>query len=284
MHSRRSFLRKSAALLPSVALASRGAWAAASIPLGVQLYTVRREAEQDLPRVLDQIRRIGYQEVETYSGIYTYSAEALKHMFDGAGLSAPSGHFGYYDLGARLNFAKELGLSWMVCSMISPSLWGSAEGFTTAAKQFNFWGQRARDLGMRFAFHNHDYEFRPQASGQTGYDILINETDPNLVFFEIDCYWAAQAGHDPVQLIQRLGPRVKMLHLKDRKPGFPPSFEMNEASAHFVPVGSGSLDWKGILAAAEGLDVQHYFVEQDQTAVPPLEAIRRSYEYLRSIT
>lgn len=287
MHTRRTFLRNSATLLPAMALAGRGLWAAESIPLGVQLYTVRKQAEQDLPHVIDQIRRIGYQEVETYPGIYTYSAAALQHLIADAGLSAPSGHFSYNDLDTRFNYAKELGLSWMVCSMILPSLWNSADGFGTAAKQFNAWGRRAQEMGMRFAFHNHDYEFRPlppQQAGLTGYDVLISQTDPELVFFEVDCYWVAQAGHDPVQLMRRLGQRVKMLHLKDRKPGFPPSFEMNQASAHFEPVGSGSLDWKAILAEAERQGVEHYFVEQDQTAGPPLDAIRRSYNYLRSIT
>jgi sugar phosphate isomerase/epimerase len=267
-----------------MAVAGRSSWALDAIPLGVQLYTVRKEAEQDLPHILEQIRRIGYQEVEAYAGVYSYTAEALRHIFDGAGLTAPSGHFNFGDFDTRFSYAKELGLSWMVCSAIPSSLWGSDEGFATAAKQFNAWGQRVKDLGMRFAFHNHDYEFRPLSSGKTGYDILIEQTDPGLVFCEVDCYWAAQAGHDPLLLIQSLGSRVKMLHLKDRKPGFPPSFEMNQDSAHFVPVGKGSLDWKAILAEAERIGVQHYFVEQDQTAVPPIEAIRQSYAYLRSIT
>lgn len=284
MRSRRSFLRTSAALVPALALTGRRALALGSIPLGVQLYTVRKQAEQDLPRVLDQIHRIGYEEVEAYGGVYSYSAEALGHLITGAGLTVPSAHFSYDDLDAHFNYAKELGVSWMVCSMISPSLWGTVEGFTTAAKQFNVWGARAKDLGMRFAFHNHDYEFRPLPNGKTGYDMLIDETDRDLVFFEIDCYWAAQAGLDPVALMRGVGHRLKMLHLKDRKPGFPPSFEMNAASAHFEPVGKGTLDWKAILAEAKLLGVEHYFVEQDQTAVPPIDAIRESYGYLRSIT
>ncbi|MGC2638816.1 MAG: sugar phosphate isomerase/epimerase [Acidobacteriaceae bacterium] len=278
--------------MPAAVCARLNASALHPLPLGVQLYTVRKQAEQDLPDVLEKIRRIGYVQVETYGGIYTFSAVALRHMIEDAGLTAPSGHFGYDEFTTRFNFARELGVLWMVCSAISPSLWNSADGFATAAKQFNAWGRQAKELGMRFAFHNHDYEFRPFPSGQsgkdqpgrTGYDVLLDATDPSLVFFEIDCYWAAQAGHDPVELMRRLGPRVKMLHLKDRKPGFPPSFEMNDAAAHFEPVGKGSLDWKSILAEGEQLGVEHYFVEQDRTAGPPVEALRESYRYLRSIT
>lgn len=288
MQSRREFLRHSALLLPAAALAGRSLLAEERPPLGVQLYTVRKQAEQDLPHVLDQIAHIGYQEVEAYGGLYANSALSLRHMIEGAGLTVPSAHFGYGDLDAHFNYAKELGVSWMVCSVIAPSLWGSADGFATAAKQFNAWGQRARDMGMRFAFHNHDYEFRPFTTaafaGKTGYDVLVDQTDPNLVFFEIDCYWVAQAGHDPLALMQRLGQRVKMLHLKDRKSGFPSSFEMNAAASHFVPVGSGSLDWPAILAEGKRLGVEHYFVEQDQTAIPPIDALRKSYDYLRRIT
>jgi sugar phosphate isomerase/epimerase len=292
VQTRRSFLRNAAALMPAAALGRLNASTLRPIPLGVQLYTVRKQAEQDLPDVLDKIRRIGYAQVETYGGLYTFSAIALRHMIEDAGLAAPSAHFGYDEFATRFNFARELGVSWMVCSVIAASLWGSADGFATAAKQFNAWGQQAKDLGMRLAFHNHDYEFRPFPAGQTsqnqtartGYDVLLDETDPALVFFELDCYWAAQAGLDPVELMRRLGSRVKMLHLKDRKAGFPPSFAMNESSAHFVPVGKGSLDWKSILAEGDQLGVEHYFVEQDQTAGPPIEALRESYRYLKSLT
>lgn len=276
------FLRNAAALLPAAGFAGR-AWAAEPTPLGAQLYTVRRQAEQDLPHVLEQIARIGYTEVEAYGGLYTKTADALLHMIEGAGLRVPSAHFGYDEFDSRFNYAKELGVSWMVCSVIASSLWNSADGFATAAKQFNTWGQQARDMGMRFAFHNHDYEFRPQANGRTGYDILIDQTDPHLVFFEIDCYWAAQAGLDPIALMRGTGHRVKMLHLKDRLPGYAPSFAMNADSAHFTEVGHGTLDWKGILAEAQTLGVEHYFVEQDQTSIPPVESLRRSYDYLHKL-
>lgn len=282
MQTRRKFIRNSAMLFAAATVAGRNLWALGPIPLGVQLYTVRKQA-QNLPRLLDQIHDIGYQEVETYAGLYTSSADALRHMIRGAGLRAPSGHFSYNDLDSRFNYAKELGVDWMVCSAISPSLWGSPDGFRTAAKQFNDWGRRAKEMGMRFAFHNHDYEFRPW-NGRTGYDILLAETDPELVFFQMDCYWVAQAGHDPLRLMRRMGPRVKMLHLKDRLPGFPSSFTMDETSAHFTEVGSGNLDWKAILAEGERLGVEHYFVEQDRTPGNPMASIRKSFRYLRSIT
>jgi sugar phosphate isomerase/epimerase len=290
MQTRRRFLRNAAVLLPA-AMEWRAAWAMERVPLGVQLFTVRKEAEQNLPRVLDQIHRIGYQEVETYPGVYTYSAAALRHMIVDAGLRVPSGHFNYDDLGTRYEFATELGLKWMVCSMIPPAMWNSFAGFRAAAKQFNAWGKQAKEYGLRFAFHNHDYEFRPLpgqgvfAAGtgvteKTGYDVLMQETDPELVFFEVDVYWAAQAGHDPVTLMRLLGPRLRLLHLKDRAAGASISYDMNQESAHFEPVGRGTLDWKAILAEGERLGVEHYFVEQDETQGPAIDAVRESFRYL----
>ena len=104
--------------------------------------------------------------------------------------------------------------------MLPKSQWTSAEGFHTAAHQFNEWGKRARDMGMRFAFHNHDYEFR-QFDGTTGYDIVLKENDPKLVFFELDCYWITQAGLDPVEMLNRLGSVSACCTSRIASPAFP---------------------------------------------------------------
>jgi sugar phosphate isomerase/epimerase len=112
---------------------------------------------------------------------------------------------------------------------------------------------------------------------------MLNETDPNLVFYEMDCYWITQAGLDPVQMLNRLGRRVRMLHVKDRKPGFPPSHDMNDSSAHFTEVGTGSINWPAILTTAEKLQIEHYFIEQDRIDGPPIQSLRSSYNYLRKI-
>jgi len=211
-----------------------------------------------------------------------YTADELRAMIHDAGLRAPSGHFAYDSLPGKFSYAKQLGLKWVVCPVIPQSMW-TLEGFRAAAKQFNALGRRAQDMGMRFAFHNHDYEFRDYGGGKTGYSILLEETDPAHVFFELDCYWAAQAGHDPLKMLRGMGKRVRMLHLKDRKPGFPTSFDTGSSSGHFAPVGEGSIAWKPILEQARHLAVEHYFVEQDNTYGHPIESIRASYQYLRPL-
>ncbi len=278
MISRRQFVQLSAAALPVFARPLR---ALTHIPLGVQLYTLRQMAAKDLPSTLRQIRAVGYEEVELIPLAYTRPARELRAMIADSGLTAPSGHFNYADIATKLSYAKALGLKWMVCPVIPKDLW-TADGFRRAAHQFNAWGKQIRDKGMSFAFHNHDYEFR-KLNGGTGYDILVKETDPELVSFELDCYWVAQAGIDPAAKLKQLGRRVRLLHLKDLKPGFPPSNDMSASSAHFTEVGRGKLNWREILAVAQKLQVEQYIVEQDKTDGPPVASIRISYNYLRKI-
>jgi sugar phosphate isomerase/epimerase len=279
MLTRRNFLALSAAALPVLARPLR---ALTHLPIGLQLSTLTRMARADLPGTLRQIHDIGYQEVEITPVAYTLPVDQLRKVIAESGLKAPSGHFEYTDLPGQWDYAKASGIQWVVCPMLPKSQWTSADGFHTAAHQFNEWGKRAHDLGLRFAFHNHDYEFR-QFDGTSGYDILVKETDPKLVFFELDCYWITQAGLDPIAMLNRLGKRVRMLHIKDRKPGFPPSNDMSQSSAHFTEVGTGSIDWPAIVSKARTMQIEHYFVEQDHIDGPPIESVRASYNYLRKI-
>jgi sugar phosphate isomerase/epimerase len=134
---------------------------------------------------------------------------------------------------------------------------------------------------MRFAFHNHNYEFQ-DFNGTTGYDVILKETDPDLVWLEMDTYWITQAGRDPVLMLDQLGKRVRLLHLKDRKPNVPTSQELNDAAMHFAEIGRGTLNMQEILATAQRLGVEHYFVEQDESD-NPFESLKISYDALRRI-
>lgn len=282
MQTRRNFLQATATGLATLAF-HNSSWAAATEhPIGVQLYTVRDQAEKDLPQVLQKIQAIGYKEVEPYWNVYTHPAAELRRMISDHGLSAPSGHFNYEGLPAKLDYARELGVQWVVCPMLPKSMWDSLDGFKQAAEQFNKWGEQASSLGMKFAFHNHNYEFKNFGSA-TGFHTLVTNTDPKLVSFEVDCYWVTQAGRDPVQMIEILGQRVRMLHLKDRKPGFPASQQLNDAAEHFTEVGNGSIAWEKVLQAAKKVGVEHYYVEQDKCDKPPIESLAISYKYLKPL-
>lgn len=280
MWTRREVVKLSACA--ATAAAAGNLFAASKKPVGVQLYTVRDQAEKDLPGVLQVLQQIGYQEVEPYWNIYNHPAKELKQMLTDHGLRVPSGHFDYQGLDSKYDYAQELGLQYMVCPMLPKTMWKSLDGFKQAAEQFNKWGAEAMKRGMNFGFHNHNYEFRQFAS-VTGFDTLLARTDPKLVAIEMDCYWIAQAGRDPVEMMHQHPDRIRLLHLKDRKPGFPVSQQLDEAAMHFTEVGNGTLHWRAILQAAENNNVEHMFVEEDFCERPPLESLRISYSHLQQL-
>ena len=289
--NRREFLVSSMAVLGTAATTG---WAQAAATetkkrsLGVQLYTVRDQAVKDLPGVLAAIRKIGFEEVETYWDVYSRPAAELKRLINDHGLRVPSGHFDYEGLEGKLDYAATLGVEYMICPMLPKAMWTSLDGYKKAADQFNLWGEQAKKRGMRLGFHNHNYEFHnlghaakgSSSAGVLGFDTLMSRTDPSLVCLEMDCYWITQAGRDPIAMFKTLGNRIEMLHLKDRKRGFPPSQKLNSAAEHFTPAGTGTIDWKSILAAAQRNGVRHMFVEQDSGGVP-LENVATAYKNLQ---
>jgi sugar phosphate isomerase/epimerase len=282
MISRRIFLQLSATGAAALTLSKFSLAAGNTFPLGVQLYTVRQEAEQDLGAVLAHISMIGYTEVETYWNVYTHPAKKLRSMIVDNGLSVPSGHFDYDGLESKLDYAKELGVQYMICPMLPKNMWTSADGFKKAAAQFNIWGEQVRNLGMQFGFHNHNYEFQ-KFGNVTGFDILTQNTDPKLVCLEMDCYWMTQAGQDPVAMMKKYGSRIQLLHLKDRQAGFPTTQMLGPDAEHMTEVGSGTINWKAVIGTGQQIGVKHYFVERDNGSTPAFESLRISYAYLTKL-
>jgi sugar phosphate isomerase/epimerase len=251
--------------------------------LGAQLYTVRQDAARDLPAVLEAVRKIGYTEVETYWDIYAHPPAELRRMINDHGLTAPSGHFDYGGLDSKIDYAKSLGVQYVICPILPESMWLTLDGYKRAADQFNIWGETIHQGGMQFGFHNHNYEFR-RFGDITGFETMMSRCDPKLVCIEMDCYWITQAGRDPLQMFRQYGNRIKLLHLKDRKPGFPTSQMKDAAAEHFTEVGAGTIHWQEILAVAEKNGVKHLFVERDSGDLPAMESLRISYQNSQKIS
>jgi sugar phosphate isomerase/epimerase len=286
------FTRRSAARVISAATllaATPAAWCATPPSIGVQLYTLRGELATDLPGTLAAVRKIGIEQVESFPALYARPAAELKSLFQSSGLTCPSGHFDYDKLEVSLDYAKALGLTYVVCSAL-PAAMRNPEGFARAAERFNIVGAKAKKMGMRLAFHNHNFEFlvpapdparpedKPPAMGLT---TLLQETDPQLVSWEEDCYWVAQSGNDPLEFLKRYQQRVKLLHLKDRLPNAPVTFVQGKQSQFFTEVGTGTIAWPPILQVARKTGAL-LFIEQDVTAIPPLESLAISYRNLRA--
>ncbi len=287
MPTRRDFLRLSALAAAAGCTLGRVSKAFAAptqngLVYGVQLYMVRRLAPQDLAGVLRAIHQIGFAQIELYPIAYSHPPAELRRIVQDAGLGAASGHFDYDGFESKIDYARQLGLEYMVCPMLPKNLWTSLDGFREAAAKFNAWGKRVHESGMQFAFHNHDYEFKPQGN-TTGFAELMQHTDPAFVKMEFDLYWLTQAGQDPAAMLTRHADRARLIHLKDRTPNAPTSYDMDATSEHFTELGKGTIHWPALLAQARKQGIRYAFLDQDETSEPVLQSMKESYAYLHSL-
>jgi sugar phosphate isomerase/epimerase len=245
-------------------------------PIGVQLYTVRDRMQQDVAATLASIAQIGYREVET-AGLYDLSAEQFRALLDQHGLASPSGHYPIQalreNLDATLATAQALGQRWVIVPWLGEEE-RTAEGYRRVAAELNRFGQTARERGLRVAYHNHEFEFAPLPGGRTGFDILLEETDPDLVDFELDLFWATHAGVDPMELITRHSGRFPIWHVKDMAD--------IRGAKRMVPVGQGEIDFGRLFAQAEQLGLRHFFVEHDNPE-DPVAFLRTSYQHVSQL-
>jgi sugar phosphate isomerase/epimerase len=248
---------------------------------GVQLFMLRGQAQTDLAGVFSAIHDAGFAQVELYPIAYKYSAAELRRMVQDAGLGAVSGHFDYVGLEGKLDFARQLGLKYIVCPMLPNDQWTSLGGFGKAADLFNRVGEQARSRDMEFVFHNHDYEFRP-IDGTNGFTHLMQHTDPTLVKLELDVYWLTQGGQDPMAILKSHADRIRLIHLKDRAPGASTSYNMDPPQ-YFTELGRGTIDWPALLAQARAEGVKYAFLDQDDTQLPIPQSLKISRAYLRNL-
>jgi sugar phosphate isomerase/epimerase len=241
-------------------------------PIGLQLYTVRDDMKKDFHGTLAKVARIGYKEVE-FAGYFDNDARAVRAALKMNGLTSPSAHIGYPVLGDSwnriLDDSATIGQKYVICPWIDEKL-RTIDGYKQVADLFNKAGEQAKKAGLQFGFHNHDYEF-PPIDGKVPLDLLITETDPKFVAFEMDVYWVRHGGADPLALFKKYKGRFPLLHLKDM-----------DASRNMVEVGKGIINWKTILEKGKDEGVKHVFVEHDQPK-DAFASIRASYQYLSTL-
>jgi sugar phosphate isomerase/epimerase len=204
---------------------------------------------------------------------------------------------------ATIATANELGLSYMILvfpalpSLADKSVDANFEQFVPLyekislsdykwnADQLNRCGENLKRHGIRAGYHNHAIDFK-DLGGALGFDTLIQNTDPNLVCFEMDCGHVIHTGHDPIAYLNKYPTRIELLHIKDLVPGYHVSTTLDtEDKDTNAEIGSGSIDWKALFATAGRYGhVRHYFVEHEgKMAHPPLEALKISYNYLQTL-
>lgn len=279
-------------------------------PIGLQIYTLGPDAGLDIEATFAQVAQIGYRQIEL-PNMFGKTPVELAAAARNAGLEIASVHLPLVEtsgpMGLSLGSDPEqvadalgtLGASWAIAPiLLMPDNFtmGPGESFAVAigravaAAGEDHWKRSAdllnrkatalAPLGIKVGYHNHNLEFAPIA-GTTGWDIMWRETDPGLVFYEVDTGWIATAGLDPVAFLNGARGRVRLLHVKDVAADNPTSFAIGMSPAE---VGSGVLDWARILPAAERAGVQHYLVEQEPPFTNPrIEAATRSFTFLDNL-
>lgn len=282
-------------------------------PFGIQMWTVREEAERDLAGTLAALAKMGYSEVESYSfdarpiqsnRFAGYAPEDFAKALQRAGLRCPSVHvaLGGKDVDAVVHAAKAVGARFAVSSILrrgtgqAPYDGPPRAGYLApmnamtradaheTARLANEVGAALKRAGLQYCYHNHYFEFAALDDGECGYDVLWRETDPDLVKFEIDCGWMMVAGYDPVKYMRRDPARVPMLHIKDFLPAAAGQTEgLTGALRLGSELGRGALDYSAVFAALPDSAVEHTFAEQEGpfTRMKPLDAAREGMAFLR---
>ncbi len=178
------------------------------------------------------------------------------------------------DLNKAIGTAKAIGHEYVVCPYLDASERKTLDQYRQHAALFNKAGQACREVGLQFAYHNHDFEFVTM-DGKMPFDLLLAETDPKLVKIELDLYWITRAGHDPLAYFDKHPGRFALFHVKDMD---------NTPKKFFTEVGRGTIDFKKIFAQSKKAGVTHYFVEQDQCPGSPFDSIKISFDNLRQMT
>jgi sugar phosphate isomerase/epimerase len=241
--------------------------------IGIQLYTVRSLMEKDVEGTLAALAGIGYREVEL-AGLHGKTPTEMRALLDRHGLSAPSAHIPLEVMRGgwprALDDAATLGNRYVVCPWIDQSE-RTLDGYKRIAALFNAAGRAARRAGIQLAYHNHDFEFAP-LGGTTGYEVLLAESDRDLVRMEMDLFWITKGGRDPLAYFERFPGRFPLVHVKDMA-----------ANGAMVDVGAGRIDFPRVFAQAGRAGIRHYFVEHDEPA-SPLDSARASFAYLERMS
>ncbi|HEX8377822.1 MAG TPA: sugar phosphate isomerase/epimerase [Pedobacter sp.] len=256
--------------------------------VGLQLYSLRNEITKDVKGVIGQVAKAGYNEVETYGyslndKFWGLTPKEFKDLLQANNLTSYSGHYNVHQfLGKDKNIdsireyidaATVLGQTYVVAPYINDVDRVNADDYKRIADKLNRAGELCKSANLKMAYHNHAFEFDPMG-GKTGFDILLAQTDPKLVDFELDLYWVVRAGKDPLTFFNQHPGRFTMWHVKDMDKSKP---ELN------TEIGNGTVDFKIIFNHAEASGLKQFFVEQENFSdgIDPFVSIAKSSAYVK---
>lgn len=234
---------------------------------GVVSFTFRNDFSKDVPGTLDYIKEMGILNIE-FSNLFGKTASELKALLDARGMVCTSYGVSYDALTNKtdevIQNAKTLGASFVRVGMIPHKGEFTVEQADVAVKDFNRVGQKLKENGLQFSYHNHGYDFVPYETG-TMYDYLIQHTNPDYVSFELDILWVHQFGQDPLAYLKKYPSRFNLMHVKDLKKGVPLGVDVKTSSENDVPLGTGQIAVEAILKQARKSSIKYYYLEDENS-------------------
>lgn len=287
MPSRRNFIRQSLYLTGGALMMTSCIAKPSKKKIGIQLYSLRDYVgDKKLPQTLEKIAKAGYSDIETFGfgtdGLFFgYKPSELAEMLKRNGLGTTGGHYlpeaylfrnGSSDEWKKAaEAAATLNQEYVVVPYMPESA-RTEEGYKKLAAKLNEAGEICRGVGLKAGYHNHEFEFK-SLGDTSGIDILIKETDPSLVDFELDIFWCEYAGHKAVDLFDRHPNRFRLWHVKDMD---------RSVRKKNTEIGSGTIDYTAIFSKAEKAGMKHFYVEQENFDKDAFVSITESYNYINS--
>ncbi len=289
-HHRRNFLKLSATIGAGLAAGAftntlMGCSPAAKSNIqnefGLQLYTLRDELPKDPKGILKQVASFGYKQIESYEGpngiFWGMSNTEFKKLMDDLGMTITSSHCDINkDFERKAAEAAAIGMKYLICPHLGPQK--SLDDFKRFADTFNQRGEVCKKNGIRFAYHNHDYSFKLQ-EGKFPQDVMMQNTDKDLVDYEMDIYWVVTAGQDPEAWFKKYPDRFRLCHVKDRQR----DVALTEKKNVSVVVGKGSINFPAVLKTGAANGLKYYMVEQEAyEGTTPLAATKANADYMKN--
>jgi sugar phosphate isomerase/epimerase len=318
MLNRRNFLRNTTALAASGLLLSDKLFAREYFlqPIGIQFFSLPNLLDQDFAGAIAMLSGMGYKEAELYgpypfstkaaqdrwaavtpslgfkgSGFFGHSAGEVKEIFAKNNMRVPSMHTDLDTLENGMDklaeAANTLGATYVILPAIPEDRRKTLDDYKKMAETFNRIGANAKKGGIRFGYHNHGYGLK-EIDGKIPLNLILDNTDPSLVYLEMDLYWTTAGGADPIAYLTHYPNRYKLMHVKDmsKKVRFSgdggDSKQWIELFPYMTTAGNGVLDLKNILPKAKASGVDHFIVEQDMVKDPQI-ALKKSFDYLNTI-
>lgn len=277
MKTRRDFLKETSAIaMGSLLLPSLAGIPEKVTNVGIQLYTFRKEMAADAVGTLRQLAALGIKQVESArsekGNYYGLKPKEIKRLCNDLGMTLRSGHVQIDEKWKQtMDEAAETGQEYLICATM-PTSGQTADNYKKVAEAFTLAGEECKKLNLKFGYHNHEYEFE-QDKGQVLYDVLLHNTDPELVHMELDLGWVIVGGKDPLDYFKNFKGRFPLWHLKD----------MNSTKKESTEFGKGSLDIAKMLRHREESGLKYFFVEQEEYASTALESMKHNMQYLSGL-